>query len=81
VLSEADCGAFQGDVGVWRKLVFRSVDTPVAAAIPRQTCDAALAESGFEGIQIFRVDDPAHAAPMTSSRPSGPTAAPTPTLS
>jgi hypothetical protein len=42
VLSEADCGAFQGDVGVWRKLVFRSVDTPVAAATPRQTCDAAL---------------------------------------
>jgi hypothetical protein len=61
VLSEVDCGAFQGDVGVWGSLVFRSVDTPVAATTPEETCDAPLAASGFEGIQIFRVDDPAHA--------------------
>jgi hypothetical protein len=62
VLSEVDCGAFQGDVGVWGNLVFRSVDTPVAATTPEETCDAPLAESGFEGIQIFRVDDPARAS-------------------
>jgi hypothetical protein len=62
VLSEVDCAAFQGDVGVWGKLVFRSVDTPVAATTPAETCDAPLAESGFEGIQIFRVDDPTHAS-------------------
>jgi hypothetical protein len=62
VLSEVDCGAFQGDVGVWGKLVFRSIDTPVAATTPEETCDAAPAESGFEGIQIFRVDDPARAS-------------------
>lgn len=65
VLSEARCGVFQGDVTVWRNLVFRSVDTPVAATTPRQTCTAPLADAGFEGIQIFRVDDPRHAAPTT----------------
>jgi LVIVD repeat len=62
VRSEVDCGTFQGDIGVWHKLVFRSVDTPVAATTPAETCDAPLAESGFEGIQIFRVADPAHAS-------------------
>ena len=62
VLAEVDCGAFQGDIGVWGKLVFRSVDTPVAATTPAETCDAPLAESGFEGIQIFRVTNPAHAS-------------------
>jgi hypothetical protein len=62
VLSEVDCGAFQGDVGVWGNLVFRSVDAPVAATTPQETCDAPLADAGFEGIQIFRVDDPARAS-------------------
>jgi hypothetical protein len=65
VLSEVDCGAFQGDVGVWGNLVFRSVDAPVAATTPAETCDAPLAESGFEGIQIFRL--------MTQPVPAPPT--------
>ena len=66
VLSEVDCGVFQGDIGVWGNLVFRSVDFPVTATTPQQTCNndspAVLSSTGgFEGIQIFRVDDPARA--------------------
>ena len=56
-ISEVDCGTFQGDIGVYGNLVFRSIDTPVAATTPQGTCDAPLAASGFEGIQIFQVDD------------------------
>jgi LVIVD repeat len=55
-ISEVDCGTFQGDVGVWENLVFRSIDTPVAATTPAETCDAAPAAAGFEGLQIFQVD-------------------------
>ena len=63
VLSEVRCGEFQGDVGVYGDLVFRSIDFPVDATTPEETCTAPLAEGGgFEGIQIFRVDDPARAS-------------------
>ena len=57
-LAEVDCGTFQGDIGVYGDLVFRSIDTPVAAATAEETCDAPLAEAGFEGIQIFEVKKP-----------------------
>lgn len=57
-LAEVDCGTFQGDIGVYEDLVFRSIDTPVEAATAEETCDAPLAASGFEGIQIFEVDKP-----------------------
>ncbi|GAA0812251.1 LVIVD repeat-containing protein [Spirilliplanes yamanashiensis] len=67
VLSEVDCGVFQGDIGVWGDLVFRSVDSPVTATNAQQTCandsPAVLAPAGgFEGIQIFRVKDPRRAS-------------------
>ena len=67
VLSEVDCGAFQGDVGVYGDLVFRSVDAPVTAQTAQNTCandslDVIAPEGGFEGIQIFKVDDPANAS-------------------
>lgn len=67
VLSEVDCGVFQGDIGVWGDLVFRSVDSPVTATTAAQTCDnddpAVLSPTGgFEGIQIFRVRDPKRAS-------------------
>jgi LVIVD repeat len=64
VLSEVDCGTEQGDIGVWRKLVFRSIDVPVPATTPQETCDAPpfVTESGFEGIQIFRVRNPKKAS-------------------
>jgi hypothetical protein len=55
---EVDCGTFQGDIGVYGDLVFRSIDTPVAAKTPAETCDAPPAASGFEGIQIFQLDKP-----------------------
>ncbi len=58
VLAEVDCGVEQGDIGVYRNLVFRSIDLPVAATTPKETCTDEFAESGFEGIQIFQVDDP-----------------------
>ena len=57
-VAEVDCGTFQGDIGVYGDLVFRSIDTPVAAATAEETCDAPLAASGFEGIQIFEVRKP-----------------------
>ena len=61
-VAEVDCGTFQGDIGVYGDLVFRSIDTPVAAATPEETCDAPLAASGFEGIQIFEVRKPRRAS-------------------
>ncbi|MGH3042969.1 MAG: LVIVD repeat-containing protein, partial [Gaiellaceae bacterium] len=57
-IAEVDCGTFQGDIGVYKDLVFRSIDTPVAATTPAETCDAPFAASGFEGIQIFKVGKP-----------------------
>ena len=62
VLSEVDCGVFQGDVGVFGNLVFRSVDAPMRATTPQETCrndslDVLSPSGGFEGIQIFRVRD------------------------
>jgi len=62
VLSEVECGEFQGDIGVYRKLVFRSIDTPVDAQTPEETCTAPVTDAGFEGIQIFKVDDPENAS-------------------
>jgi hypothetical protein len=58
VLAEVDCGSEQGDVGVYRNLVFRSIDVPVEATTPEETCTGDIAGTGFEGIQIFQVDDP-----------------------
>ena len=67
VQSEVDCGVFQGDIGVWGDLVFRSVDAPVTATTAQQTCDndgpeVLSSAGGFEGIQIFRVRDPRRAS-------------------
>ena len=62
VLAEVSCGTEQGDMGVYRNLVFRSIDLPVAATTPEETCDAPFADSGFEGIQIFQVDNPKQAS-------------------
>jgi len=59
--AEIDCGTFQGDIGVYGDLVFRSIDTPIAAQTVEATCDSSFAASGFEGIQIFEMEDPADA--------------------
>jgi hypothetical protein len=63
VLSEVDCGVEQGDIGVYRNLVFRSIDLPVPATTPAETCTDEFAEgAGFEGLQIFRVNNPRNAS-------------------
>ena len=55
--------AGQGDLSVWRNLVFRSVDTaqtsPDCATRRRTAPAAATAPAGFEGIDIFDVSNPA----------------------
>jgi hypothetical protein len=53
VRAEVDCGGPQGDIAVYGDLVFRAVDSPIAAESVEGTCDAPAADSGFEGIQIF----------------------------
>src|SRR5829696_8353745 len=65
VLAEVDCGVEQGDVGVYGDLVFRSIDLPVVADTVEETCTDEFAVdekgnsiAGFEGLQIFDVDDP-----------------------
>jgi hypothetical protein len=58
VLSRVACHGGQGDVAVWGTLLFRAVDRPQT----RAGCaglDTASGVPGFEGIQIFRVSDPA----------------------
>ena len=63
VLAEVDCGVEQGDIGVYGNLVFRSIDLPVAADTVAETCTDEFADgAGFEGLQIFKVDDPAGAS-------------------
>jgi LVIVD repeat len=58
-VAEVDCGPPQGDIGVYGDLVFRSVDTPVSATTPQETCDAPPSGgSGFEGVQIFQLRKP-----------------------
>jgi hypothetical protein len=63
VLAEVDCGVEQGDIGVYGNLVFRSIDLPVVADTPEETCTDEFADgAGFEGVQIFQVDDPKKAS-------------------
>ena len=63
VLSEVVCGVEQGDIGVYRNLVFRSIDLPVPATTPEETCTHEFADgAGFEGLQIFQVDRPRKAS-------------------
>ena len=48
-VAEVDCGTFQGDIGVYKNLVFRSIDTPTAATTPEETCDAPAGSVGLRG--------------------------------
>ena len=58
VVSEFDCPGSQGDVSVYRGLLFRSVDAPRSGP----TCDSVAATAStpgvWEGIQVFDVSDP-----------------------
>ncbi len=53
--------AGQGDVSIWRNLVFRSVDTPQTSpdcGTRARTSTAAVGTPGFEGIDIFDISNP-----------------------
>lgn len=57
-IAKVDCPGAQGDLAVWRTLLFRAVDRPQTEA----GCggeDTATGVPGFEGIQIFSVRNPA----------------------
>ncbi len=51
-----DCAGNQGDVMVWGHLLIRSWNSPASTT---QTCDGQLVGSGFEGLHIFDVSNPA----------------------
>ena len=59
LLADVKCNGGQGDVGVWGKLLFVSIDRPQ----DKPTCDSVntnpqATQSGFEGIRIFDVSNP-----------------------
>ncbi len=61
VLSEVDCAGSQHDVGVWRGLLFLSIDAPLKApecGSPRSLDAEGHTAPGFEGLRIFDVRDP-----------------------
>lgn len=60
-ISRVRCNGGQGDVSVWRNLIFESVDSDQT----KPTCDSSNEPlvgqpPGFEGIRIFDWSDPAH---------------------
>jgi len=56
-LADVKCRGQQGDVTVWRSLLFVSVDRPTTTADCSGT-DTPGGATGFEGIRIFDVSDP-----------------------
>lgn len=57
VLSEFDCVGAQGDVAVYRGLLFRSVDAPLSGPACDATPVTASTPGVWEGIQVFDVSD------------------------
>ena len=57
-LADVKCRGQQGDVTVWRNLLFVSVDRPTTTADCSGT-DTPAGVNGFEGIRIFDVSNPA----------------------
>ncbi len=58
LISEFACNGAQGDLSVYRGLLFRSVDTPQSSASCDSTNSNASTPGTFEGIQMFDVSDP-----------------------
>jgi len=56
LLNYTGCAGGQGDVLVWQNLLIRSWDAPAASSA---TCAGALVGTGFEGLHIFDVSNPA----------------------
>ncbi len=63
------CNGGQGDVSVWRNLLFSSVDTPQSSPACDSTNVAnAAVEGSWEGVRIFDISDPANPQYVTSVR-------------
>jgi hypothetical protein len=63
------CNGGQGDVSVWRNLLFSSVDTPQSSPACNSTNVAnAAVEGAWEGVRIFDISDPANPVHLTSVR-------------
>ena len=80
-VAEVDCGTFQGDIGVYKNLVFRSIDTPIAATTAEETCDAARRPRASRASRSSRCANRSARARTTSLPRWRPTAAPTRTPS
>jgi len=60
-VSDVDCPGAQHDVGVWKGLLFLSIDAPLTApecGSPRSVTATGATAPGFEGLRIFDVRDP-----------------------
>jgi hypothetical protein len=56
ILNYADCTGGQGDVVVWENLLIRSWDAPASSTA---RCAGELVGTGFEGLHIFDISNPA----------------------
>ena len=68
-IADVACNGNQGDVAVWGNIVVRAVDRPqrlpnndLSRACEGVDTDAVVHETGFEGLQIFKIDDPRSAS-------------------
>ena len=60
------CNGAQGDVSVYKNLLFRSVDAPQSSADCDSTNVTASTPGMFEGIQIFDISDPSNPVHVNS---------------
>jgi hypothetical protein len=58
VLADFSCSGGQGDVSIWKNLVFRSIDKPQSTDQCAGSHDVSV--PGFEGIRIIDVSNPAN---------------------
>lgn len=61
-LADVRCRNNQGDVSIWGDLLFISIDRPVTAT-DCSGVDTASGVTGFEGIRVFDLSDPANTGP------------------
>lgn len=61
-LADVECRNVQGDVSVWEDLLFVSIDRPLTAT-DCSGVDTPSGVTGFEGIRVFDVSDPANTGP------------------
>ena len=61
-ISEVDCGTFQGDIGVYKRPRLPLDRRPDSSEEVEETCNSDFADSGFEGVQIFDVNNPKRAS-------------------